>query len=150
MSVLTFPIKGDGEALNNVEGGKLFSLKRTVDCSKNNVDSGDVVKLLEVPANTLVKEVVANVRTEEGGTLAIDVGDYARDGDAATDADRYLDANDLDGNSEGAYKTSTANDNGPTAGGKFYTDDSEYIGAAFGNDADTAVIDFHIICVKCT
>lgn len=146
MTVRTFALVGDGSALGNQDRGKQYVVKRTVDCSKDNVGAADVVKLMPVPANTLVKEVIANVRTAEGGTLTFDVGDYLTADDSAVDADGYLDG--TNGNSAAASKTSDTDTLGHYAG-KFYANALAYIGVLFNNAADAAVIDFMIVCVDC-
>jgi hypothetical protein len=151
MSVKEFAMIGDGNALNHQDGGKTFVVKRTVDCSANNVAQADVVKLMNVPANTFVKQVIVNVRTAEGGTLTLDVGDHAIANDAEVDKDGYHDG--LNGNAQAVVFTRAQLAENTTtiayAEGKFYAAATAYIGALFNNAADAAVIDFIIECVDC-
>jgi len=152
MAVETFALTGDGNALSENDSGKLFVLKTTVTCSTNGVTAANVVKLWDIPANTLVTEVIANVRTAEGGTLTIDVGDYLDADDTAVNADGFLDG--INGNSAAASKSlgldvAYGGGGGTNTYGKFYTAATAYIGALFNNTADTAVIDFIAICMDC-
>ncbi len=145
MSLRTFAFIGDGDALPSNRSGLLFALQAEIDCAENNVASGDIVKALAIPANTLVQDVIAVVETAEGDTLTLDVGDYLTADDTAVDADGYLDG--TDGNTAAASKTSDTDTLGHF-GGKFYTAAS-YIGVLFNNAASAAVIRIHAICVDC-
>lgn len=149
MAVLEHVEKGGGGALSNVATGKGFCVKRRVDCAQNNVAASDVVKLLEVPQDILVEEVIMNVKTVEGATLGVDVGDFARSDDSEKDSDRFLDSADTNGNALGSHRTEEAASGDVIPEGKFYADESAYIGATFANAADAAVIDFFIIGKRC-
>lgn len=151
MAVQTYALVGDGNAIGVNDFGKLFSKKVTLDTATTNVASGDVVKLMVVPKDTYILNVVANVTTAEGGTLTIDVGDYLTADDSAVDADGFLDG--FNGNSAAATATRDQLAEDTTtlgwAEGKFYRAAGSYIGALFNNAADAAVIDFHIIGIDC-
>ena len=144
MSVVTDYSAGGCGALPNTRGGRYFTMRTEVDCSKLNVASGDIVKLWGIPANTLVKNVIAQVATAEGGTLTIDVGDYLAADDSVVDSDGYLDG--VNGNA--AAMNQVGGGSTAYANGKLYTADS-YIGALFNNAADAAVITFIVECVDC-
>ena len=158
MAKKTFACVGDGGALPSNLAGRLVVLTAVVACASNNVDAEDIVKLFDIPAGTLVQDVVAIVETAEGETLTFDVGDFLSATDAAVDADGYLDG--VNGNSAAASKASTEaltlTEGEPNvaafspayARGKYYTADS-WIGATFNNAADTAKITFKAICVNC-
>ena len=89
MAVTTTYVVGDGEALNHVDMGKKFSKRFEIDTSDTNVASGEIVKLMEVPINLNIEDVIVDVTTAEGGTLTIDIGDYLIADDSAVDADGY-------------------------------------------------------------
>lgn len=138
---------GTGVRLPNNESGASYVLKYRIDAATTNVTAADVLKLFIIPADTLVKDVVAVVRTVEDSTLTIEVGDYVTSTDVAVDADGYLAA--LDGEVLGAtHSTGTAATYG-AADGKYYADNLNYIGVLFNNTADTAVIDIQVFCVDC-
>lgn len=155
MAILKHLLVGGPSALPNNRSGRFFTMPFTIDTAKVNVGSGDIVKLLNIPANVLVRDVVANVKTAEGETLTIDIGDYLEADDAAIDADGYIDG--ANGNSVAAVKASTfeltegaPNTVGPAyTTGKFYPAATSYIGVLFNNAADAAVIDVHVLCENC-
>ncbi len=144
MSTLTHLNKGGGGELPNTAAGKLFNIHRRIDCSEVNVDSGDVVKLLDVPKDVLVMEVVTEVLTTEGDSGSYEVGDYARSDDSAKTADQFLATGNTDINSTGVTKYSDNN----SGGGKVYNDETAFIGFTPSINCDTAVIDVDIVCVK--
>jgi len=149
MAVVDYSV-GDGVRLPVTESGELFTLKKRLDTSVTGVTAANVAKLWVIPANTMVLDVMAIVRTAEGGTLTIDVGDYLVATDAEVDADGYLDG--INGNSA-AVNRSLSTDIGYGGGGgantygKVYTANTAYIGALFNNTADTAVVDFIALCM---
>jgi hypothetical protein len=157
MAIKTHLVVGGGDAISNTRQGRAFALKYTIDASAVAITSGDIVKLLTIPANTLIERIVANVVTAEGGTLTVDLGDYLTANDNAVDADGYLDG--FNGNSAVANSSSTETLTlsegtpntaafGPAyARGKFYRAATSYLGALFNNDADVAVIDVLIFGV---
>ena len=145
MSLLTFACKGNGRALPAVGAGRTTVLSAIVDCSANNVAAADIVKLFDIPAGTLVQDLIAIVETAEGEALTLNLGDYLTETDAAVDADGYGAA--VNANVEAATKATDTEALG-YALGKYYAADS-YIGALFSAAADTAVITFKAICVNC-
>ena len=153
MAIKTHLVVGSGEALPANRTGRAFSLLFTIDTATVNIGSGDIVKLLPIPAGTLVEQVIAVVRTEEGGTLTFDLGDYLIADDTAVNADGFLDG--ADGNSAGVYKSSTfaltegtPNTIDPAyTTGKVYTAATAYLGVLFNNAADAAIIDIHVVGV---
>jgi hypothetical protein len=149
MAVQTTYLKGDGSALGNTDAGNLFTIPFTIDTASTNVTSGDVLKLMNIPANTLITDVIANVTTAEGGTLTIDIGDYTASTDAAIDADGFIDG--ANGNSAAATKTTDGTIATPTPAyikGKVYTATGAYLGVLFNNAADAAIIEITVIAVK--
>ena len=151
MAVTTTYVVGDGEALNNVDVGKKFSKRFKIDTSDTNVASGEIVKLMEVPINLNIEDVIADVTTAEGGTLTIDIGDYLIADDSAVDADGYHDG--LNGNSVAVTKTSDQLAEDTTAiayaAGKYYNAHTAYIGILFNNAADAAILDVTILGTDC-
>jgi len=152
MAADTSVFVGDGDAINALDMGKLLVSKITLDCSDDNIASGDTVKLWEMQDGIYVIDVVVNVTTAEGGTLTIDVGDFLlSDGTTEVDADGYHDG--LNGNSAAATATRAQLAEDTTAvvyaEGKYYTDALNMIGALFNNAADTAVIEFILIALDC-
>lgn len=135
---------GGGAELQNTVKGRCFNIHRRIDCSEVNVDSGDVVKLLEVPKDVLVMDVVSEVLTAEGDAGNYEVGDYNRADDTAKDADQFLATGNTDINSTGVTKYSDNN----TGGGKVYNDETAYIGFTPSINCDAAVIDVDIVCIK--
>jgi len=117
-------------------------LKKELDCAVDNISNGDIAKIIRIPAGTWVYELQARVKTAEGGTLTVDVGDYLESDDSAVDADGYLDG--VDGNSVASY-SSKRTGSAAFVNGKLYTVDS-YIGILFNNAADAAKIEVHVLC----
>lgn len=149
MAVQTTYLKGDGYALSNVDSGSLFAIPFEIDTATTNVTSGDVLKLMTIPADTMIVDVIANVTTAEGGTLTIDIGDYLIATDVAVDADGYLDGANC--NSVAASKTSDGTVATPTPAyikGKVYTSRNSYLGVLFNNSADAAIIEITVLAVK--
>ena len=149
MAVQTTYLKGDGNALSNTDAGNLFTIPITINAAKTHVTSGDVLKLINIPANTLITDVIANVTTAEGATLTIDIGDYTASTDAAVDADGFLDG--ANGNSAAASKTTDGTVATPTPAyikGKVYTASGSYLGVLFNNAAAAAIIEITILAVK--
>lgn len=152
-------LKDVGANLPNNRSGRAFTIPFTIDTSKVNVDDGDIVRLLDIPANTEILKVISNVKTAEGGTLTIDIGDYKTADNAALDADGFIDGQN--GNAVAAVSSSTETltltEGTPNtaafspayARGKFYPTATAYIGVLFNNDADAAIIDVHVVCMNC-
>jgi hypothetical protein len=159
MAVLNHLLVGDGDAVSWNSFGKKVVITKTINTAAVNVDSGDIVRLLDIPAKMNIERVVANVKTAEGGTLTIDVGDYLRADDNAVDADGFIDG--ANGNAVAAVSSSTETltltEGTPNtaafspayARGKFYPAATAYLGVLFNNAADAAVIDVHVIGEIC-
>lgn len=54
---------------------KAYKLSKTIDFAKTNVAQSDVLQLFDIPAKTIIKAVVVDVLTAEGGTATGDIGD---------------------------------------------------------------------------
>jgi hypothetical protein len=142
-------------ALNNLSVGGVEALpgnrpspillKKEINCVTNAQGSGDIAKILRIPAGTWVYEVQANVKTAEGGTLTVDVGDYLESNNNAVDADGYMAG--VNANAVASY-SSKRTGSAAFATGKLYTADS-YIGVLFNNAADAAKIEVHVLCADC-
>jgi hypothetical protein len=160
MSVKNTYLVGGGSKLPFNASGRNFVLSYLIDTKATPVDSGDILRLLDIPANTLIRDTVANVKTAEGGTLTLDLGDYLRSNGSAVDADGFLDG--FNGNAVAAVKASTETltltEGTPNtaafspayARGKFYPTENSYLGLLFNNAADAAVIEVHVICEDCS
>ena len=154
MAVLTHvALPGDAEALPAVQSAALFALKFTINCATTNVGAADVVKLFTPPADTKVLEIILNVKTAEGGTLTLDVGDYEVADDSAEDADGFLDG--VNGNAVAKYSSNdytlsegTPNTVAPAFAlkGKSY-DGTDYIGVLFNDAANAAIIEVTALCI---
>jgi hypothetical protein len=155
MAVQTTYKVGGGDALPGNRQGRTSALKFTIDTATTNVAGSDVLKLMDIPENTLIQDVIVDVRTAEGGTLTIDIGDYLSSNDNAVDADGYIDG--ANGNSLGVTKASdiTLTDGTPNTispayhNGRFYDDGDEYLGILFNNAANAAVFDVYVVAVNC-
>jgi hypothetical protein len=81
-------------AMSHVE--RNFLLKHEVDFAVDNIAANaDVVALIAVPAETLVKVTTLDVVTAEGATLVAALGAYADADDSVLDADAFGGAVDL-------------------------------------------------------
>lgn len=125
--------------------GKSFVLDIKVDCSTDNVGSGDTVQLFNIKEGCYVQSVTVVPITAEGGTLTVDIGDYDSAG-SVTDADGWIDGGDLNATtvltSAPVLTTGSPCTVAPAHGlGKLYTADA-IIAALFNNAADAAV--FHV------
>jgi len=134
--------KGDGAVLPSHGAGKSVLLQKTIDFSEldsgNGAGAADVVRLWDIPANTIIEDVVATGLTAEGGAATIDVGDFLKATDAAVDADGYIDG--ADANAVGISRAK----GGATAfaDGKAYAANTAYIGVTAVAALDAAVIRF--------
>jgi hypothetical protein len=63
------------QSIQFMSGNKVYVAEAVLDFSERNMASTETVKLLTIPANTLVLDVVYQVLTEEGATLTVDLGD---------------------------------------------------------------------------
>lgn len=144
-------VKGDGDAVRNNALGMRFVEKFAIDTATTNVADSAILKLMDVPADTLIENIIVEVVTAEGGTLTLDIGDYLIATDVAVDADGYFDG--LDGNSAAVSLLSAQLSADTTtivyAEGKFYTAHNSYIGVLFNDAADAAVINIWVIGTKC-
>lgn len=139
-------VVGDGNALAAKDGGRLFVLKTTIDCSENNISADDIVKLWNIPAKTLVLDVIVDVTTVEDSTCTLTLGDYLI---ATPTTEVDLDGYEASMNAEAAASYRAADGAAAYALGRYYRDALAYIGLLFNNAADTAVIEIMAICVDC-
>lgn len=99
---------GSGSDYPALNSGRLTKLSYTLDTADQNVGSGDVVHLFNIPANTFIQLVNVNVETLEGGTATVDIGDYtAASPPVAIDADGFH--NNLDLNNATGWVSSDQN-----------------------------------------
>jgi len=154
----TYLLDGGGKLPSNRQG-RAAVLSFQIDTKKTPVASGDILKLMPIPANTLVKDVIVVPKKAEGGTLTVDIGDYLEANDNAVDADGFLDGGNL--NATNVLKASTETlvltEGAPNtaafspayARGKFYPAETAYLGILFNDAADAAIFDVHVECVNC-
>lgn len=159
MAVQTTYFVGGGDAISANQTGRGFSIPFTINTATTNVAGSDVLKLMDIPAKTLIERVIAHVTTAEGGTLTLDVGTYLSADDTAVDADGFLDG--ANGNSAGVYdsatETLTLTEGTPNtaatspayARGKYFGDGTAYLGVLFNNAADAAIINIQVIGTVC-
>ena len=130
-----------------------MELFNTVDFSKFNGGSADVIQMIEVPKNTLVLSVSHKVITAEGGTTTGTIGDgsdangwlAAVNNNAA--ADTWLHSNGKITLSEGAPNTIVYNDAYFALGGKVYTAADTIDMTLSANAVATAKIQLIALCV---
>ena len=143
----TYVVGGAGKVLSNNDTGKAFRQKFSIDASNVNVANGDVLKLMNIPKDVYILDVVVEVITAEGATQTMTVGDYLIATDAEVDLDGYLVA--VNGNSVAVSKTrdQLAEDTTAVAyaAGKLYTDALAYLGVLFNHAADAVVFDVTVI-----
>ena len=151
MAVAKTYVVGDGEALGSANTGKAFAKRFSISAATTGITAADVVKLMEVPANVLIQDVIVNVTTVEDSTCTIDIGDYLIADDTASDLDGYINA--LDVASTGVTKTSDdLKEASVTLGyatGEFYPTHNRYIGIVVNNTADTVVFDVTVVGINC-
>ena len=151
MAVATTYVVGDGEALGSANTGKAFSKRFSISAATTGITAADVVKLMEVPANVLIQDVIVNVTTVEDSTCTINIGDYLIADDTALDADGFLDGVNVE--NLGITKTSDELAEGTTtlnyASGKFYGAHTWYLGILVNNTADTVVFDVTVVGINC-
>lgn len=145
----TFDLRiGDANSLPALGSGRLTRLDKTIDFADTPYDSGDILLLWPITANTFVQLVSIKVLTLEGDTLTVDVGDYTTAVcDSATDANGYGSGVDLNANLyayASAPPTSLSGNNDATwvlgyAMGKVYNVEG-FIAMLLNNDADVAKI----------
>lgn len=110
-------------------------VNKQVDFSETPQSAGQLIQLINVPADTFVAMVTVNCLTAEGATLTYGIGD-------ADSATGYIAA--ANGNSAGTSACSAGVGSGvANALGKHY-DSAGVIGITPNHDADTAVIQ---VCV---
>lgn len=77
---------GDGNAYVPMPG--VFKICYTLDCSVNNLVTGNVLKLINLPAHSLLLGAFAHVTTADSvAAVTFDVGTYKQSDDSAIDAD---------------------------------------------------------------
>jgi len=116
---------------------KAYVMRKRMDFSETPVTAADVVKVMIIPADTFVLQVITEVITAEGGACTATLGDT--DGAAGWDAD--LDLNAAAGTQAAAISGTDAN--GLT--GKAYPAELS-IDLTMGHNTDAAVLDVYAIC----
>lgn len=127
-----------------------------LDTDADNVGANDIVLLFKFDRPVIVRRVEMIVKTAEGGTLTIDVGDYSDAGETAVDADGFLDG----ANGNAAAGTLVHNETWTQATTSTYAVSAVnyqlgaylpgsaaapyYIGALFNNAADKAKLFFRV------
>lgn len=118
-----------------------YMLEREVNCATQNLANGDVAQVIDIPAGSLVRSVMVEVSTAEGGAATIDVGD-------GSDANGFLAAVDVNATgdtamalalTEGAPNTVTG-----YSAGKYYAA-ADTIDVTAGAALDTAVFTVRVI-----
>lgn len=102
-----------------------------IDCSVDNIGSGEVWQALSVPAGTMVKNVGIVCKTAEGGTLTVDVGLTGGDVDGFIDG---FNGNSANGMTQSMSYESTQN---AFDSGKYFAA-ADTIDVLFNNAADAA------------
>jgi len=89
-----FDVTVGGESgLSGLAGGRHYVLESSeFSCAAQSLAVGDVVHLLQIPANTHVSKVWFVCADAEGAAEAVDIGDYLMSSGAAIDADGWLSA----------------------------------------------------------
>lgn len=112
---------------------KCYVIEKTIDCSVNELGSGDTAELLAIPAGTFVSAVFTDVTTAEGSAATVTVGDGTDPNGWATSANVNAVAVTW---GAGAY---------PTAMGKLYSA-ADTIDIVTSAAFDTAVFTIRAIC----
>jgi len=124
--------------------GALIRLSNVIDFKDENLSSGEIISMLNIPANTVIMAVGAYVERAEGGTLTFDVGI------TGGDTDGFIDG--ADGNSVAAvYEVLTLQEATPNtvtglSAGLLVTSAS-VLAMIINNDADYAKIHVHAYCL---
>jgi len=115
-----------------------------LDFSEVPASANDVIQAINIPADTLVTEIIVHQETAEGGTATIDVGD----GD---NADGWLDGADINSSTTDAVYSSLKHGGTDEAygknGGKWYGS-ADTIDVVANNNLDNAVIDIIVKYIK--
>lgn len=133
--------------------GIAFRLENTLDFATTNLANGDIAKVFDIPAGTLVLSVCVDVTTAET-TGTIDVGDYTISTGAAVDADGYLDDLDISSTGETCSYPGTLTEGTPNvwnealAQGKFYKTAVNFIGVLANAALDEAILTVRAVCLK--
>jgi len=142
MAVDTTYLKGEGNSLNNVCLGNAFTKSFVIDAAVNAITNADVLKLMTIPADTVIEGAVCNVITAEGSALTVNVGDYTIATDIAIDADNFLGAIDCNA----VAKTLDA---APVTAA-YYGAKTAYVGALFSAAVAAAKVEIIIYGRKLT
>lgn len=115
-----------------------------LDFSKVPASSGDVIQAVNIPADTLVTEVLVHQETPEGATATIDVGD-------GSNADGWLDGIDINSSTTDVIYSSMKNAGTDEAygkkGGKWYGS-ADTIDVTANANLSTAVIDIIVKYIR--
>lgn len=127
-----------------------------LDCDANNVAQNDVEALFKFTEKVVVHRVEMIVKTAEGGTLTLDVGDYSDAGTTAVDADGFLygaNGNAAAGTLKSSTELTQLTESPYTVSGVNYRDGRylagtaaapKYLAAKFNNAADAAQLLFRV------
>lgn len=126
-----------GKQTAELLGNMTVKVENVVDFSVVNLAAADTAQVLDIPAGALVSQVQAVVRTAEGDTTAIHIGDDA-------DQNGWNDSVDL--GSAGESHAAPGTDQYASDGGKFYASaDTIDVEASTEVIIDTAVVIFTAI-----
>lgn len=123
-TISTFVNKSRGTQLPATE---VSVAQELIDCSVTNVSAGDLVRVINVPANSLVKKVYLKVNTAETGNVTL--GD-------SSDVDGYATTLSIAATGTLLPQTSAAY---TTLGGKFYSS-ADYITMSPDANLDSAAL----------
>ena len=114
--------------------------KVRLDFSLTNLAAADWAKIMVIPANTYVLDVMTYILTEEGGASGITIGDASADGSTTWVATQ-------DGNVADVAKiTLVADANGATRGKLYSSAGALYLSATA--ELDTLKIDVYVHCIN--
>lgn len=116
------------------KSGRIYKASVTLDASEDTLNTSDTYLLMPIPAGALIKNVVANVKTAEGGTATVDIG--SRVGSANV-ANQFH--NNLNANSEAVTVSAASTE-------KMFTS-SGYITMNCDNEMDAALITVTVLFV---
>ena len=133
--------------LNNTFASRVYVVERTIDASltDTDVDSGDVVQLVYIPAGHVVLEAGADVITIEDGTLTFELGLHLASNDSAVDASGFLTGADAE-----VLGTKLTNAETYAATGGYRATAAVNLTATYNNAADASKIRFFAVVVDFT
>jgi len=120
--------------------GKEYWRKVRLDFSLTNLATADWAKIMDIPAHTYVKKVMANVLTVDAQVTALVIGDVDADGELAWLATSAGDVVDV------VTITLPADTNGATGGKYYHTAGALYMSPT--GACDTLVLDIYVHCMN--